>query len=273
MLAVAFRPDGKRLLAAGDELVVCDAISGEVLVRVPQSARGRMSSVCYAPDGRRMVSAGGTPVLWDADTGQELMSLGGGARGTNGHAPDWPYQVYALAFSPDGGRIVTGDASGELRLLDSRTGHEITRLSGPGNRVLSVAFRPDGRRIVAAAGNALVAWDAVSGKRTLTIHDGTEVRCAAFPPDGRWILAGGRHGLTVRDARADKCPLLLDFRHEEKDRTWCVVFSPDGTLMATGRMDGAITVWDTATGEELMSLPRLEESFSSVAGITNSSDV
>ena len=59
-----------------------------------------------------------------------------------------------MAFSPDGRWIATGNAS-DLVIWDAATGEEEFRLPDPGNRdlpLLSLAFSPDGRRIIAGYG-------------------------------------------------------------------------------------------------------------------------
>ena len=68
------------------------------------------------------------------------------------------------------------------------------------NWVLSVAFSPDGKRLVSASADyTLLLWDVDTGKTigdALTGH-GKEVFSAAFSPDGRRIVSGMGDG-TVR---------------------------------------------------------------------------
>jgi len=85
------------------------------------------------------------------DTQTDLGSL---LRSLNGH----PIYVRAVAFSPDGRRIVTGSATDfapesedhTAKVWNPVTGQELLTLMGHSHEVLSVAFSPDGRRIVSA---------------------------------------------------------------------------------------------------------------------------
>lgn len=62
--------------------------------------------------------------------------------------------VASVAFSPDGGRIVSSSADFTIRIWDSRTGEKV---AGPfqrhSNTVASVAFTPDGEHLVSGS------WD------------------------------------------------------------------------------------------------------------------
>jgi RNA polymerase sigma factor (sigma-70 family) len=130
---VAFAPDGKAL-ATGD---------ADGMVRLWDSATGkrlwegneRMMSVlslAFSPDGKT-VAAGlaqqGSDCLvclWDAATGKKLREL-------KGHRPRqdaYPEGVFALAFSPDGKTLASGNEEKAVRLWDVATGKELRRLGG-----------------------------------------------------------------------------------------------------------------------------------------------
>jgi WD40 repeat protein len=135
--SVAFSPDGKRIVvgsakpfaaAAPGEVKVWDAASGQELLTLEVHA-GWVLSVAISPDGKRIVSASGgldaqgKPFpgelkVCDAATGQELLILRGGTA-----------QVWSVAISPDGKRIVSGSGDGTVKVWDAVTGEQVLFLS------------------------------------------------------------------------------------------------------------------------------------------------
>jgi hypothetical protein len=135
--------------------------------------------------------------------------------------------VTAVAWSPDGRRIVSGSGDNTLRLWDARSGEPIGQpLKGHTNWVRNVAWSPDGSRIVSSsADNTLRLWDARSGEpigQPLKGHTNS-VTSVAWSPDGSRIVSGSSDN-TLRlwlspTAWADKlCSLLTrNFSPEEWD--------------------------------------------------------
>jgi WD40 repeat protein len=75
---------------------------------------------------------------------------------------------------------------------DATTSQETLTLQGHTSSVTSVAFSPDGKRIVSGSlDQTLKVWDATSGQETLT-HKGhtASVNSVGFSPDGKRILSG-----------------------------------------------------------------------------------
>jgi WD40 repeat protein len=89
------------------------------------------------------------------------------ARGTLVHELPGHYSaVTALAFSPDGRRLVTGDASSAIRSWDVETGKPVLTLRGHNARVNALAFSPDGQWFVSGSSDStLKIWDAGGVRR------------------------------------------------------------------------------------------------------------
>jgi WD40 repeat protein/serine/threonine protein kinase len=142
--ALAISPDGETVAAAfgnsRTEIATVFTLGGGGQGRVEMSDN---------PDGDRSVR------LYRVATGKEAASLKGHAR-----------PVKALAFSPDGRRLVTAAGSDEtIKLWDARTGEEILTLGRHPGWVSSVAFSGDGHKIVSASMEDIRVWDATPLKK------------------------------------------------------------------------------------------------------------
>jgi hypothetical protein len=75
---------------------------------------------------------------------------------------------------------------------------------------------------------------------------------AAFSPDGRQIVTTDDRGAQVRDAQTYR--LLFELAHG--DTVYQAVYSTDGTRLVTAGGDGAVRIWDAASGALVRELRR-----------------
>jgi WD40 repeat protein len=183
---LAFSPDSKLLVCHGvATLEMWDVARGDRLRELDRIFPPFLGRIDFAPGGRTLSTWSGHEfVLWDAPTGRLLFEKRWDKEG-----------ITVSRFAPNGRTIALGTSDHTVRLLDSLTGQEIRRWSGHEDTVTSLAFSPDGRRLVSGswAGNGLV-W---------------EVAGAAAPPAekevaGLWSELGGKDA-----RRADRAFWIL----------------------------------------------------------------
>jgi WD40 repeat protein/tRNA A-37 threonylcarbamoyl transferase component Bud32 len=199
--------------------------------------------------------------------------------------------VTALAFAPDGQRLVTGVTDGMARVWDATRGQELFSLGGHQGQVTAVAFAPDGQWLVTGSmdGTARV-WDAVGGRelRMLRSQHTGPVWAVAVTPDGKRVITGSEDGTArVWDAVSGRELLLLKGhtalpvlgasmvgllsslqapgpvlgasavypgRIGHTAPISAVAVTGDGKCVVTGSYDGTATIWDAANGNHLQTL-------------------
>src|SRR5207249_3714391 len=78
------------------------------------------------------------------------------------------------------------------KVWEAASGRELLTLTGHSAGIYSVAFSPDGQRIVTGCGDQTAkVWDAASGRELLTLTGhSAQILTAAFSPDGERIVTG-----------------------------------------------------------------------------------
>jgi WD40 repeat protein len=99
----------------------------------------------------------------------------------------------SLAVSPDGTLVALSTNRGEVRLYDPAKGELIEAAHGHLQAVFSLAFSPDGRRLISSSGGreAVKLWDVDTRQELLTLPGaGSLLLTATWSADGDAVLAG-----------------------------------------------------------------------------------
>jgi WD40 repeat protein len=256
--SVAYSLAGERLASAGydREVIVWDVRSGKPLHRL-QGHSEQVNGVAFSPDGKLLASGAGNDLgtakdtsirLWDVESGKLVATLQGHELG-----------VLGLAFNNDGTRLASAGDDNTVLIWDVAARKRITTLSNaPNGPIFSVAFSPDGKRVVSgnygggADSGTVIMWDIETGKRLWTGEHRERVYSVAFSPDGKYVASGSR----------DKTAILWDAENGRPRRTFAehtdwvrgVAFSPDSKRLATAGMDRTIRLWDVETGRQLSNI-------------------
>ena len=277
---IAFTPDGKQLVSAGEDKVirVWDLASGKT-VRTMRGesilgSPGKIFAMALSPDGKWLAVGGDmanftgaklpdneevqTIRLYDFESGKLVALL-------KGHTDI----VRSLAFSPDGSKLISGSSDNTAIIWDTgvQSGVQVPepkllhRLEGHKADIFSAVFSPDGSRAVTASFDKdLRLWQ---------VSDGSQIALMAGHSDKVFRLAVAPDG-TIASADISGAILLWDGRNGRLLRTFAQMktgvgslnFSLDGKLLLAscgmGGCSGSLAyvhVYDVASGQVAVTYP------------------
>ncbi len=152
-------------------------------------SRSAVSALAFHPSGKMLASSAGDNVqLWDLSRrGPKERDL------LKGHTTI----LAAVAFTPDGQTLASGDYNGRVRLWDlsEKEVKQETVWKGHSGAVLALAFAPHGKSFVSAGRDGrVVVWGAGDGKRLCEWQFGGQVHDVAIASDGHHLATANANG-------------------------------------------------------------------------------
>ena len=288
--SLAFSPDGRFLANGGGgdiggsgryhgkEVQLWEVSTGK---RVPfAKSPSAASALLFSEDGKTLISLGD----WGDTIGDLNIETGEMNLKTFRERPkDRAYsESYALTHDK---LAVVGRVSGKIQLWDPISGkklpiprgqsgqfeqgdvqEEMFFEMGKNDRILGLAFSPDGSQLAIGTENATVLlWYTTENNEPIILrkHRGrantsVSVRILAFSPNGKMLASGDTDnkvqlwdrgtGVQLWDTGTGK---LLATLTGHIDGITALTFSPDGSTLASASADGAVLFWNTETNNPL----------------------
>jgi mono/diheme cytochrome c family protein len=218
----------------------------------------RIHGLAIDRTGTRLAVAGGSPGRFG-----EIQIWDLAERALVRFRRDAPDSHFAVAYEPDGDRLVVGGADRRVACLDGRTLEPVWTAEVHADWILSLAWSPGAGPVVSGSRDQTVkALEAASGAFIDTIGSfPAPVAALAVRPDGKELLIGaGRsffHTLSPfaekrKDPPSGSGPAALAFR-------------PDSRLYAVAPDGGGIRLSRSTNGETWAQLDVLEDSIYALA--------
>jgi WD40 repeat protein len=223
-----FHPNGQWIVSGNYDGQIRVWQTGSFIPRIKFEAHPKgVNCVVFSPDGETLASCGKDAIakLWDINSGDNLGQLIGGT-----------YAIPSIAFTPDGANLIilNGDL---IRIREIASQRFVHSIYGEG-LYYSLAIHPSGQAIAAGdTKNTIQIWD-------ITSEDESPAETRA----SRLTLKG-------HQGQANRPSALI----------WDVIFSPDGSLLASAGGDSTIRLWDSDSGELLLTLDRHTNAVTSLA--------
>ncbi|MEK6235225.1 MAG: WD40 repeat domain-containing protein, partial [Planctomycetales bacterium] len=235
-----FSPDGSKIITMGNDqqIGLWNAESGAHVKRIAGDYFRHYSTAVFV-DNDRILFGGWTTELTNLRT-KETKYL------------DWfPVHLRCVAVSRSG-MIAIGGPAGRVTIVrlddDSRKPFWVHN-----GEIQSIAFSPDGKRLLTATRDSVKILDAAKRSAVATLPKiPGEIRQAVYSPDGERIAACASRG-TIHIWNAKTTKPIRDLRVAD-NQAWSVAYSPDGTLLISGHATGGFRVWDPKSGKRLATL-------------------
>jgi WD40 repeat protein len=241
--SVAFSPSGSTLATAHWDGVVrvWDIRSHRLLTKIKEEERDTRA-VAFSRDGK-FLAAGG-----DEGTIKVYCSKDYSLARTLVHSGD---AIYSLRFAPNRNQLASGSGDGTVVIWSYEAGiGDIRRdiLDNKPGMIYALAYSPDGRQLATGSFSGITTiWDFHNMKVVSKLEGHTKIVWSIdFAKDGKLLAIG--NSFPRRDISLwDTSQLQHSVLEGKGDAAFCLAFSSDSNLLASGHSGGVVKIWDIRT--------------------------
>ncbi|MFM7098508.1 MAG: c-type cytochrome domain-containing protein [Gemmataceae bacterium] len=281
--AIAFSPDGKKIVVGGHhEITVWDIDGAKLEKRIHTRARRSMAFI-FLPDGK-LVVAGGRPGeegdvrAYDISSAGKVVDGVAILDGVNDkkimlkQLLDTDDEVLCLALSNDGKKLAAGGCDRLLHVWDISSGIENAKLEqsieNHADWVFSAGFSPDGKLLASSSRDKTAkVWNLASKESLATFPDHQNpVYGVYFKADGKnCYSAGDDKQLRLFGLEGDRAGKQVRVIGAHNGQILKVAGNEKANLIATGGADNSVKTWNAESGAAVKSFVGLSDQVLSLA--------
>jgi len=218
-------------------ITIYDAASGNILVthdfETSTMLSNYISAFAWSPDGR--LFAIGIDFVTSPNLNRDIEVIDARSGRTINHIIPGRYGSTHIDWSPDGESLVITTEDGRITVWQAlRSERRYTLTDYPADKA---TWSPDGDWLVAVdteANSVIQIWNSRGGQLSLTIPDIAVIAMDWHPESRYFATTAGQNSLTIWSALTASLFREIEFDSE----IYALAWSPDGTRLALGTVDG-----------------------------------
>ena len=260
---VIFSPDSIILASASTDktIMLWDVIKKKRKQVTLTGHRAGIRELTFSPDGKILASGSmdGTVQFWDVNTGNNISTF---ATGHTGY-------IKNAAFYMDDTILTSASSIGTVQIWNVEKGRELpapnvahygmteglafstdATLFASHGADTTVRSRGNNTRISWSSHREIRLWGLPNGEELLTLPQSCKM--LTFSPDNKILAASDTEETVLWDVKTGTERFRLNDRQFPTDVV--AAFSPDGTMIATGGIQGQTHLWNVNTGDKIETL-------------------
>ncbi len=182
----------------------------------------------------------------ESNTDESQVGIGKLIRSLPGHSSG----VSALAISPDGEILASGDYNGMIALWNLATGELLRKFSGHSGTIKPMIVSPDNRLLATGSTDKILkVWNIETGIMIRSFSLSDPPVAIAISPDGQMIASGSSEGIiNIMDLSSG------ELKHQLTGHAGLVdslLISADGQTLGSSSTEKTIKLWNLQSGELL----------------------